>query len=329
MVMLRQYLLLARLPNAFTAPSNVIVGFCSVSALTMTSLIFLGPLMVVSVLLYVAGIILNDFFDIDVDRRERPSRPLPSGAIPKQQALKIAIFLMIVANLVAFCISISSFIVSIALTALIFGYDSWLKNTGAGAFAMGGTRFLNVFLGATPALFYGNNIGFPGWSALGTLFAAASVFTYVFAISNLARIEVDGRNARFIFKISFSIIFALVSILLCGGILIFNHFFIINLVLFSTIMVIVFMKGMFFKNIINDVNKQSIDIKNDNDFINKNRARVALDTVSIQYAVKILVLSIIILDSVFVTGFAGPLTGLLTMILILPSFIAARKLYVT
>ena len=34
-------------------------------------------------LFYTAGMILNDVLDDDVDRRERPERPLPSGAVSR------------------------------------------------------------------------------------------------------------------------------------------------------------------------------------------------------------------------------------------------------
>ena len=32
--------------------------------------------------MYSAGMVLNDVFDVEVDRVERPERPLPSGQIP-------------------------------------------------------------------------------------------------------------------------------------------------------------------------------------------------------------------------------------------------------
>jgi 4-hydroxybenzoate polyprenyltransferase len=43
-----------------------------------------------SALLYVSGIVFNDFFDIEIDRKERSFRPLPSNEITKQKALIIA-----------------------------------------------------------------------------------------------------------------------------------------------------------------------------------------------------------------------------------------------
>ena len=64
----------------------------------------LFALMVSSGLLYVAGIVLNDYFDIEIDKRERPSRPLPSGNISKGHALAIALIALLIANTIVLCI---------------------------------------------------------------------------------------------------------------------------------------------------------------------------------------------------------------------------------
>jgi 4-hydroxybenzoate polyprenyltransferase len=50
---------------------------------------------------------------------------------------------------------------------------------------------------------------------------------------------------------------------------------------------------------------------------------------SVQKAVRNMVISIIILDSVFITGTAGLPYGLATLLLIVPAVVLAKKLYVT
>ena len=42
----------------------------------------IGLLAAASALLYSAGMVLNDVFDVELDRQEQPYRPLPSGRIP-------------------------------------------------------------------------------------------------------------------------------------------------------------------------------------------------------------------------------------------------------
>ena len=59
---LRQYLLLVRLPNAFTAPPNVLAGYFAATPPAEASGLHLVTLMVSSGLLYVAGIRINPKF---------------------------------------------------------------------------------------------------------------------------------------------------------------------------------------------------------------------------------------------------------------------------
>ena len=76
---------LVRLPNVFTVLADVSAAFLLVSQ---------GPypvgrfvlVVLAGVALYWAGMVLNDVFDIDRDRQERPARPIPAGQIPLGQA---------------------------------------------------------------------------------------------------------------------------------------------------------------------------------------------------------------------------------------------------
>ncbi|MCO6457924.1 MAG: UbiA family prenyltransferase, partial [Pirellulaceae bacterium] len=79
------YLRLLRIPNVFTAVADVTMGFLVVHGGLQPWPAF-ACLVAASCLLYLAGMVLNDVFDIEVDRRERPERPLPSGRIPLGRA---------------------------------------------------------------------------------------------------------------------------------------------------------------------------------------------------------------------------------------------------
>jgi 4-hydroxybenzoate polyprenyltransferase len=54
------------------------------------------PLLIALSLFYVAGMYLNDAFDVEIDRKERPERPIPSGAIDLRSvfAASIAMFMV-------------------------------------------------------------------------------------------------------------------------------------------------------------------------------------------------------------------------------------------
>jgi 4-hydroxybenzoate polyprenyltransferase len=297
----RKYLLLVRLPNTFTAPSNILTGYFAVVLPWHANLSVLAILMISSALLYVSGIVFNDFFDIEIDRKERPFRPLPSNEITKQKALIIAATSMIIANLLAFAAGTVSLVVAIILSATIIGYDYQLKRTMAGPLTMGSARFLNIFLGASPGLagllFYNDN-----FFLTRLLLVCILMLLYVLAISILSRMEVGRvKSIRNVIG-PFLIIFAIIVMIVFA---VFDRIFQIDLVvcliLFAGIIIITFKRTIF------------------QDY----------SSIGIQKAIKTMVLSIIVLDSVFVSGTAGLYYGLATLLLIIPSIVLARELYVT
>jgi 4-hydroxybenzoate polyprenyltransferase len=373
--MVKQYLLLIRLPNLFTAPSNVLSGYFAVSftlsttvsisdnvgPLAATHILQLCLLILSSVLLYISGIVVNDYFDVKTDLKERPERPLPSGRVSTQKALLIALACIVSGNLLALCASTISFVVSVLLSVVIFSYDFKLKNTTnplVGPITMGVARAVNVVLGASPFFFVlaspaGTGISQSANFASDPLFRLAfvsiSLLIYVIAISLLSKKEVtplrtsqlgwseeqekeetrtrekkekyeevvqnrneesqDNRKLRVIeqantaqtIKTSFLIVFLLIVIFAIATFLgIFKAQLFINLFLLSAIMVWTF--------------RQTV--------INNNSS-------AIQTAIKRMVISIIVLDSAFITGLTGSYLGCLTLLLLVPSTLIAKKLYVT
>ena len=105
-------------------------------------------LLVTSGMLFSAGMIFNDFFDFDIDKKERPNRPLLSGKISKQKALFLGIIFLIIANTFALFVGTNSFILSILLTIIIIFYNYKLKSFSfLGIFSLSLIRFLNILLG--------------------------------------------------------------------------------------------------------------------------------------------------------------------------------------
>jgi len=291
----KEYLRLIRLPNVFTTPSNILAGYFAAvtTAPAEADGVQLIALMVSSGLLYIAGIVLNDYFDIEIDKKERPSRPLPSGKISKGYALTIAIVALLIANIIALVVGPISLAISLALTILIIAYDYQLKYTVIGPFAMGGTRFLNVIFGASPVLLYIDNHSVAIVAA-----AASSLFFYVSSITILSKKEVGNErpNSTLVILIVFGVILAIVPL---GVLLQLEWTFLLNLSIFAAVIIVTF------------------------------RQYIAKEVLSVQKAVRNMVISIIILDSVFVTGTAGLPNGLATLLLIAPVVVLAKKLYVT
>jgi 4-hydroxybenzoate polyprenyltransferase len=117
--------------------------------------------------IYAAGIVLNDLFDLEIDRAERPGRPLPSGRVSLRFAALLG-FGLLVAGLVLALASGSTASVGVALglAACVVGYDAGLKRTWFGPLVMGACRGLNVLLGMSQAPDLGGPIG---WLVAGSM----------------------------------------------------------------------------------------------------------------------------------------------------------------
>ena len=165
------YLQLLRLPNIFTAMADVAMGFLFVQtpwawdetgAMRPGAMWILGLLIAGSSLLYASGVVLNDVFDLERDRGERPDRPLPSGQISLRAARWLGWELLLLGTVlpcgvgmllyqirpdVAIDIALRPAAVAILLALAIVLYNAVLKETVVGPLAMGGCRMLNVLLG--------------------------------------------------------------------------------------------------------------------------------------------------------------------------------------
>jgi 4-hydroxybenzoate polyprenyltransferase len=152
---------LVRLPNVPSAVADIALGALAVHALPGRWLPFLA-LCLASASLYMSGMVFNDYFDADEDKRERPNRPIPSGRVTLRQAALLGTVLMLAgvgfAALASVILSAQGGLypwipvwVAVALVVAIFAYDAWLKQTDVGPVSMGLCRFLNVFLGLSVA----------------------------------------------------------------------------------------------------------------------------------------------------------------------------------
>jgi len=139
---------LVRIPTVFTAMADIFLGFL----LTRPSLAPVDTfafLLAASVCIYWTGMILNDYFDRDVDGQERPGRPIPSGRIPAGSALKLGVMLNVAGLGLAACAGQLSLQIALLLTLCVWLYDGVLKKTPLAPLLMGSCRLFNVLLGAS------------------------------------------------------------------------------------------------------------------------------------------------------------------------------------
>ena len=145
--MFKEYLQLVRLPGIFTAFSNVLIGYFFSFSFN-SEVIFLPYLLVTSGMLFCSGMIFNDYFDYNLDKKERSFRPLPSGKISKQNALLIGFIFLILANISAFFLGFDSLIISLILSCMILFYNLKLKSISfLGILNLSVIRMLNILLG--------------------------------------------------------------------------------------------------------------------------------------------------------------------------------------
>lgn len=151
---LRAWLQLVRFPAVFSAMADIGLGFLLTheSWLVDDCPLPFALLLASSAGLYLAGMAFNDVFDREVDAKERPQRPIPSGRVPLKGAVALGTSLILIGLIAAAFVGTTSLLVAGVLTVAIFAYDGGLKKTPLGPVAMGSCRFLNVLLGASAGL---------------------------------------------------------------------------------------------------------------------------------------------------------------------------------
>ena len=227
--MIKHYFQLVRIPGIFTVFSNIILGFFLVQNST-TNFDSLVLLMSTSGFLFMAGMVFNDYFDYNLDKKERPFRPLPSGAISKKFALILGIIFLIIANFISTFVGIQSFVITITMTCLILCYDSRLKRASViGILCLATIRFLNVILGSSIVSFDPQ-----------IMYFALPIGVFVAAISILAKTETDISSAKTII-VNQILIFATIIYTLT---IILNNFEIYSLVFLALFIISVFVPNL-------------------------------------------------------------------------------------
>ena len=178
-------LLLGRVSNLPTVWSNCLAA-CLLAGGTLVESADMQRfawLIAGATLLFLAGMFLNDAFDVQFDREHRPERPIPSGAISVKTVWVLGIGQLLLGlgclvwmnTLAALCV--------LGLAASILLYDWLHKRTAWSPMLMGLCRlFLYLLAAATTT----------GSLNLTVVLCAFALWAYIVGLSNIARREATG-----------------------------------------------------------------------------------------------------------------------------------------
>lgn len=173
------WLRLLRVPNLFTVPGDPIAGVMLSSGMLREALWPAGA----ALCFYCAGLLLNDFRDINEDLRDRPERPLPSGAINPMTALGLGILLILVGVGLSAVGGKAALCVGLGVAALVVAYNFVTKRRPIlGALNMGACRAGSLLLGVV----------FVESKSLVFVSALLLLFAYIASVTFLARFETTG-----------------------------------------------------------------------------------------------------------------------------------------
>jgi len=196
-----------RLANIVTAISDILAGIAISHYFnhTNTSWTNVGLLVLSTIGLYGGGVVLNDVYDADLDKVERPERPIPSGLIPKSQAAWLGGILLLIGVLAASGVALNpSGYIALLIVASVNVYDKWAKHhVFFGPLTMGTCRGLNLLLGMSIipvaiSVYY---------------FLAFVPVLYIAAITMISRGEVHGGKSKTLYAagVFYSIVVAAIA----------------------------------------------------------------------------------------------------------------------
>jgi UbiA prenyltransferase family protein len=148
LIAFRTVLGLGRVSNLPTVWSNVIAARALAGSGPNGVLLMAAAAMS---LLYVGGMYLNDAFDREIDARERPSRPIPAGAVSVATVFASGFSMLAIGVILLLVLGFAAGVAGLVLALAIVLYDWHHKGNPLSPLIMGVCRAL-VYVGATAAL---------------------------------------------------------------------------------------------------------------------------------------------------------------------------------
>ncbi len=178
---------LCRIPNLFTLPGDILIGFIIVHGNDYKKLIYT---ILTSLFIYCYGLVSNDIADFAIDKKNRVMRPIPSGAISLYSAILIMLITLSLSFVFAWFAGINVLLVNVILFILITIYNfKFKKNIYFGPLLLALCRMFNIILGIVA----GGQIAF-NTEILILWFVLVSIGLYIFGVSRIAQTEVKSKR---------------------------------------------------------------------------------------------------------------------------------------
>lgn len=173
----RAVLILGRVSNLPTVLSNTLAGTILAGAAWTDA----ASAMLALALFYTGGMYLNDAMDVEIDKRERPGRPIPRGDASRTAVFMAGFALLALGLALAAATGPQGVVAAGALAGAILLYNWIHKRVAAAPLVMGLCR---LFCYATAAVMAGGQLAAPG-----LLVGGAGLFCLVVGLTYAARQE--------------------------------------------------------------------------------------------------------------------------------------------
>ena len=173
---------LGRVSNLPTVWTNTLAG-----TLLAGGILWAGSTLLVLLsmtLFYIGGMFLNDAFDAEIDARERPERPIPSGQVARSTVMICGLAMLLLGELLLLSVGVRAALAGLVLGAAILGYNYHHKNNPFSPLLMGVCRMC-IYLAAGFAV----TASLP----LGVLAGASILLCYLIGLTYAAKQENLGQ----------------------------------------------------------------------------------------------------------------------------------------
>jgi geranylgeranylglycerol-phosphate geranylgeranyltransferase len=152
---IKPYLQLVRIHNVIGSALSALMGYLVASEWHIIPVRMIVSSLVVA-LIAAGGYVINDVYDVEIDRINKPYRPIPSGIVSLQTAKNLAYATSITGILLSLILGIFPALVALITVILLFEYAVSLKKSGLiGNLIVALTSALSAFYGGL-AYFTGN-----------------------------------------------------------------------------------------------------------------------------------------------------------------------------